>query len=150
MFGNIELEVLSPEKIVLVIQAKMVTLPGTIGYFSVLAGHIPLISTLKPGSLIVYDEDQLIIEHLFLTEGFVEVNQVRCLVLVQGVIPVAKLEKKAIQQGITNLNEDLEDAKDDTERNALRQNLAIEEAKLQVIKDTLQSPPIQSKIITSA
>lgn len=143
MFDKIELEIISPERIVLACQARMVTLPGSSGYFSVLAGHIPLISTLEPGSLIVYDEEKIITERLFITEGFTEVNQVRCLVLVQDVIPVEKLDKETITQKITDLNEDIEDAKDDKERHTLRRLLAIEDAKLRVLKDTtLQSPQI--------
>jgi len=49
MAGNIHLEVVTPEKIVVSEEAQIVAAPGTLGEFGVLAGHTPFLTTLKTG-----------------------------------------------------------------------------------------------------
>ena len=44
-----ELIILHPDKTIFKGEVNAVTLPGTIGKFSVLKGHAPMISTLGPG-----------------------------------------------------------------------------------------------------
>jgi len=49
MADTIHFDLVSPEQMLLSEDVIMVTLPGTEGYFGVLAGHAPVISTLRPG-----------------------------------------------------------------------------------------------------
>ncbi len=53
----IELEVVTPEKLVLRQTVQAVVLPGTEGSFGVLAGHLAMVTSLKPGMLKVQDEN---------------------------------------------------------------------------------------------
>lgn len=46
-------QIITPEKILLEGQATMVTVPGADGEFGVLAGHSHVISTLRPGEIVV-------------------------------------------------------------------------------------------------
>ena len=55
MADKISFDLVSPERLLLSGEAEMVTLPGTEGEFGVLAGHAPVISTLKPGIIDVKD-----------------------------------------------------------------------------------------------
>jgi F-type H+-transporting ATPase subunit epsilon len=51
MAAKIAFDLVSPEKLLLSAQADMVTVPGTEGYMGVMAGHAPLVSTLRAGMI---------------------------------------------------------------------------------------------------
>ena len=68
-----KLEIITPEQIYFTGEVTSVTLPGTIGMFTVWENHAPLISSLKEGKisyLVDNKESELNIE-----SGFVEVNK---------------------------------------------------------------------------
>ena len=48
-------ELVSPERLLLSEMVEMVVIPGTEGNFGVLPGHAPLISTIRPGMIEVYE-----------------------------------------------------------------------------------------------
>ena len=50
MMKELHLSIVSPEKSVFDGEVKIVTLPGTVGSFSIL-GHAPIVSSLKAGTL---------------------------------------------------------------------------------------------------
>ena len=67
------LEIISPEKIIYSGKAQSVTLPGLNGLFSILNRHAPIISALKAGAVSYrIDEKE---EEITISEGFVEVNK---------------------------------------------------------------------------
>ena len=48
---ELHLSIVSPEKSIFDGDVKIVTLPGTVGSFSILPGHAPIVSSLKAGRL---------------------------------------------------------------------------------------------------
>ncbi len=48
-----ELKIITPEKVLFAGDASMVTVPGADGEFGVLPGHSPVISTLRPGEIVI-------------------------------------------------------------------------------------------------
>lgn len=67
-----KLEIITPEKIYFSGEVSLVTLPGTIGSFSVLENHAPIISSLTHGNLVFREakgDTELNIEG-----GFVKMN----------------------------------------------------------------------------
>lgn len=48
---ELHLSIVSPEKSIFDGEVKSVTLPGTVGSFSILPGHAPIVSSLKAGTL---------------------------------------------------------------------------------------------------
>ncbi len=64
------LEIVSPEKILYSGEAELITLPGTVGRFTILERHAPIISSLEKGTLMyrVHGEDK----ELSINGGFVE------------------------------------------------------------------------------
>lgn len=46
-----KLEIISPEKMLFTGEVELVTLPGTLGSFTILPGHAPIISSLEMGKL---------------------------------------------------------------------------------------------------
>lgn len=48
---ELHLSIVSPEKSIFDGDVKIVTLPGTVGSFSILPGHAPIVSSLQVGTL---------------------------------------------------------------------------------------------------
>ena len=96
MAGKVNLELVSPEKILLAQEVDMVVVPGTEGYFGVLPGHAPLISSIRPGTIDVY-EGKVIAERIFVAGGFAEVTNKRCTVLADEAIRLAAIDRPAVE-----------------------------------------------------
>jgi F-type H+-transporting ATPase subunit epsilon len=52
--ANLHFELVSPEKLVFSGEVEQVDVPGAEGDFGVLAGHAPMVTTLRPGILTVH------------------------------------------------------------------------------------------------
>jgi F-type H+-transporting ATPase subunit epsilon len=76
----IELEIVSPERLLVSRPVDMVVIPAYEGEMGVLPGHAPVIALLRGGTIRLYDGDA-ITETLFVTGGFVEVTPQRVTVL---------------------------------------------------------------------
>ena len=68
----LKLRIISPEKLVFEGEVKKVTLPGTMGSFTVLDNHAPIISSLEKG-LIKYENANGLVE-VVVNSGFAEVK----------------------------------------------------------------------------
>jgi F-type H+-transporting ATPase subunit epsilon len=71
MAENIHLEVVTPEKIVISEEARIVASPGSLGEFGVLAGHTPFLTTLKTG-ILRYTDAAGQERYVFVSGGFAE------------------------------------------------------------------------------
>jgi F-type H+-transporting ATPase subunit epsilon len=71
MAGNILLEVVTPEKIVVSEEAQIVAAPGSLGEFGVLIGHTPFLTTLKTG-IIRFTNAGGQEQYVFVSGGFAE------------------------------------------------------------------------------
>jgi F-type H+-transporting ATPase subunit epsilon len=81
MAGTFKFELVSPERILMSVDADQVVVPGADGDFAVLAGHAPVIGTLRPGVLDVTSAAGK--KRLFVKAGFAEVDPTRLTVLAQ-------------------------------------------------------------------
>lgn len=81
MAGQLQLEVVTPERRLLSEQVNSVTVPGRGGELGILPGHAALISELQTGVL-SYNEDGTTFQ-LHVSGGFVEVNGDRVSVLAE-------------------------------------------------------------------
>lgn len=99
-------ELVSPERLLLSRQVGMVVVPGSEGLFGVLPRHAPLISTLVPGVIDVYEEGA-VTDRIFIAGGFAEVTEDRCTVLAEAAVPVAELDLEATERHILDLGEEL-------------------------------------------
>ena len=104
-------ELVSPERLLMSRQVGMVVVPGSEGLFGVLPRHAPLISTLIPGVIDVYEEGA-VTDRIFIAGGFAEVTEDRCTVLAEAAVPVAELDLAATEQHIVDLGEELKNLSD--------------------------------------
>ena len=131
MADKLAFELVSPEQLVLSVEADMVVAPGTEGDFGVLAGHAPLISTIRPGVVSVYDDKT--ITRFFVRGGFAEVTAAGLTVLAEQAIDLASVDRAALDARIKDTQEDVADAKDEAGRSSAQ--AALEH--LQMLRNAL-------------
>ena len=83
MAGNIRLEVVTPEKIVVSEETQIIASPGSLGEFGVLIGHTPFLTTLKTGA-IRYTDTEGRERYVFVSGGFAEALPDRVTVLAES------------------------------------------------------------------
>ncbi len=115
MAATFKLELVSPERIVLAADdAEQVLLPGAEGDFTVLAGHSPVISLLRPGVLdIVLASGK---KRVFVKGGFVEVDPTHVTVLAETAVDAADLSPERLAAERKSAEADLAEARDDNAR----------------------------------
>ncbi len=111
MTGTFKFELVSPERVLLSIDADQVVVPGSDGEFAVLAGHAPVIATLRPGVLDVTAGGSK--RRLFVKSGFAEVDPSRLTVLAEKAYDVEELSASAIAEELKSAEAELAAAKDD-------------------------------------
>jgi len=124
-----DLELVSPEKLVLSEAVDMAVIPGAEGDFGVLAGHSLLVSTLRPGVIEVYQGEQVTLR-LFVGGGFAEVTGTRCTVLADEAIPIGEIDVGTVTADIEALRAEIEEADTEDEKRVAAMRVVIAESKL--------------------
>ena len=114
MAGKIAFDLVSPERLLLSRQVDMVTVPGTEGYMGVIAGHAPLVSTLRAGMIDMQDDS--VDTRFFIRGGFAEINPGKITVLAEEAIPFRDIDIAVLDQRIADAQEDEIAAKTDADR----------------------------------
>ncbi len=86
MAGTFKIEIVSPERVLLSGEATEVIVPGMEGDFTVLEGHAPLISALRPGILDIKQGSGR--RRIYVRGGFAEVDPTALTILAQNLVDV--------------------------------------------------------------
>lgn len=132
MADKIEFELVAPERLLIEGEFDMIVLPGEDGDFGVLPRHAPIISTLRPGTIVIFEDGQ-ITSRIFVAAGFAEVTAERLTVMAEQASRIEEIDRAEVQQAISDLRDDIGIARDDSERATAEAGLVIAEAKLQAI-----------------
>jgi len=119
MAETIQLEIVTPERLVVSEPAEYIEIPGETGYLGVLPGHAPLITELAPGELTYRNGNQT--KRLAVAWGFAEVLQDKVTILAEAAekaeeIDIARAEaakKKAeaeLEKSGLEVNEEAQEA----------------------------------------
>ena len=100
----INLEIVSPERLLLSRDVDMVVIPASEGDMGVLEGHAPMMVMLRGGVVSLYEGDR-ITDTLFVAGGFAEVTPERCTVLAGEALPVNELERTEAEKRIRDAEE---------------------------------------------
>ena len=92
-------EIISPEKTILKSEATEVTIPSYEGQMGILKDHVPLITFLSPGLVIIKEKNE---EIFFIEEGTVEFINNNLLILSSTVKRINDLDKNSIDNIIKN------------------------------------------------
>lgn len=123
MTDKIAFDIVSPERLLLSDEADMVTVPGSEGDFGVLAGHMPLISTLRPGIIDIRGGSESGDLRFFVLGGFAEANPRKLTVLAEEALPMTSVDATTLDQKIKNTEEDLVLAKNESDRARVAEQL---------------------------
>ena len=123
--ATISFDLVSPENLIFNDEVGMIIVPGKDGDFGVLPGHSKVMSSLRPGRVMVYGEDKNLLKAFFVSGGFAEVNSEKCIVLAESVDEINELEKAAIEKEI----QELEGQESDT----TKEQLSIAKAKIDAL-----------------
>jgi F-type H+-transporting ATPase subunit epsilon len=114
MSGTIQLEVVTPERMVVKENANIVMAPGTLGEFGVLPGHTSFFTSLKTG-VIHYKDNQDKDRYVFVRGGFSETLPNRVTVLADSAerkseinIDRAKSAKERAEKRLANPTADID------------------------------------------
>jgi F-type H+-transporting ATPase subunit epsilon len=79
MAGTFKLEIVTPEAVTFSEDVDMVTLPGSEGEMGIYPKHVPLVTQLTPGEVVVVKNGQY--TYLAIGEGFVQITGERVAIL---------------------------------------------------------------------
>jgi F-type H+-transporting ATPase subunit epsilon len=101
--ATISFDLVSPENLIFNDEVGMVIVPGKDGDLGILPGHSKVMSSLRPGRVMVYGEGKNLLKSFFVSGGFAEVNPEKCIVLAESVNEINTLEKSVIEKEIQDL-----------------------------------------------
>ncbi|HXH24198.1 MAG TPA: F0F1 ATP synthase subunit epsilon [Vicinamibacterales bacterium] len=131
--GKVAFELVSPERLLVSQPVDMVVVPGGEGDFGVLPGHAPLISTVRPGVIEIY-EGTAVRDRIFVAGGFAEVTQERCTVLAEQAMRVADIDAGQVEQQLREARQDISDATTEAARAEAERRARLAEAKLEAVR----------------
>jgi F-type H+-transporting ATPase subunit epsilon len=88
----VDLEIVSPERMLLAEPVEMVTLPAAEGELGVLPGHSAMIVLLRGGTVRTWEGGK-VIQSLYVSGGFAEITPAKVTVLANAATPVADLSR---------------------------------------------------------
>jgi len=124
--GSIELEVVTPERKILSVRAQEVVLPGAEGYFGVLPGHAPFLTSLGIGELSYKDETGT--HFLAAADGFVEVLPTRVTVLARLCESAREIDIERAREAKRRAEESMKQAAKLSDQDMLMVELSLKKA----------------------
>ena len=115
--ATFQFDLVSPEKLLFSGAVTQVDVPGSEGDFGVLAGHAPMVTTLRPGILVVFrDGGEL---RVVVNGGFAEVSPTGMTVLADMAVPRDEFDPTVLAGVIKDTEDDIAKATDGWRRDKL-------------------------------
>ena len=93
MSDKFTVEIISPDKSILNLEANEVTIPSYEGQMGILKNHIPLITFLRPGIILIKAQEE---KKYYVEEGTVEFSNNNLLILTSTAKELSSLDKNSI------------------------------------------------------
>ena len=106
MSDKFTIEIITPDKTILKSEATEVTIPSFEGQMGILKDHIPLITFLRPGIILVQNQEE---KKYFIEEGTVEFSDNNLLILTSTAKDLENMEKSSINDLIDQAEKKLKD-----------------------------------------
>ena len=124
MSENFAVEIISPDKSILKSEASEVTIPSYEGQMGILKDHIPLITFLRPGLIVI--KENSVEKRFFIEDGTVEFSNNNLLILTSTAKNLDNLDKNSLDEIIKNSEEKIsKDGLSDKERYLLSYKIDI-------------------------
>ena len=129
MADKLAFELVSPDRLLMAVEADSVAMPGMEGDFGVLPGHAPLMSALRAGVIQVEGGSEGP-DRIYIAGGFAEVAADRLTVLAEEAIVVDDMDRADLEQRVAEANDELSGAEEGEDRR-------LAEGKVGVLQDLL-------------
>lgn len=86
----IQIEIISPEKVLVSREVDMAVLPGMEGDIAAMPERAPMMLLLRGGVVALYDGD-IVKDRYFVGGGFADITPTRCTVLADKAVPVSEI-----------------------------------------------------------
>jgi F-type H+-transporting ATPase subunit epsilon len=131
--SSVQLEVATPNGMVLSIQTESVQLPSSVGELGALGGHVPLLAALRPGILTFKKDGQLV--RAAVGGGFAEVLADRVRLIAEFYMTREQVDAAAARRDLEAVEIKLKALKatvDDVEYKELEREQQLAQARLQL------------------
>jgi F-type H+-transporting ATPase subunit epsilon len=119
--ADLHLDFVSAERVLFSGDVDQVDLPGAEGDMGILAGHAPLVTTLRPGVVTIFRDGKE--EPIVVIGGFAEVSPAGLTVLADKAVARGDFDMAGLAGEIKDAEEDVADATDDAQRDRLARHL---------------------------
>ena len=124
MSENFAVEIISPDQSILKSEASEVTIPSYEGQMGILKDHIPLITFLRPGLIVI--KENSVEKRFFIEDGTVEFSNNNLLILTSTAKNLDNLDKNSLDVIIKNSEKKIsKDGLSDKERYLLSYKIDI-------------------------
>jgi len=106
---NLQLKIITPEKIVVSESANSIVIPTEDGEINVLPGHIPLLTILIPGEIKIEKDSG--VDFIAVDKGFVKIEEDVVSVLTEAAIDIKDIDLANITDAETRAQKALEEAR---------------------------------------
>ena len=106
MSNKFTVEIISPDKSILNSEANEVTIPSYEGQMGILKEHIPLITFLRPGVILIQNQNE---KKYFVEEGTVEFSNNNLLILTSTAKDLKELNQNSIEDLLNQAEKKLGD-----------------------------------------
>jgi F-type H+-transporting ATPase subunit epsilon len=130
MAATLKLEIVTPEAVVYSDDVEMVTLPGADGQLGIYPLHVPVMTQLQPGELIVRKAGRD--NSLAVGEGLVEITGDHVSILTDMAIPAERIDEAKAEEARQRAEARLRDKLSDEEVASVNASLAHSLAQLRV------------------
>ena len=128
--ANVQFDLVSPERRLASVAASEVRIPATEGDMTAMANHLPTITTLRPGVLVVVHGGGA--DEYVVSGGFAEINAESVSVLAEQALPKAEVTQAVYDKMVDDAQAALVTAQADTSGDGSK---AVDAAK--VLSDTI-------------
>jgi len=116
MTDTLHLEIVSPERLLKDAEVAMVVVPGTDGDFGAMPAHAPMMSTIRPGIIEIYETETGEPEKLFVKSGLAQISDTGLTILAEEMIDLDSVDTAELAAGITEAQDAVNAASGDTAR----------------------------------
>tara|TARA_Y100001936_G_scaffold234071_1_gene260684 strand:- start:4 stop:444 length:441 start_codon:yes stop_codon:yes gene_type:complete len=128
-----QLDLVSPETVISSEPVSFVVFPASEGQIGVLPGHSPVLTSMVPGVIEIYPANNGEGRKVFVSGGFLDINQTQCTALAVDATPVDDMNWQDCQREYQRLLTEIEQAENAQEKTALEKQLTVQQAKLEAI-----------------
>jgi F-type H+-transporting ATPase subunit epsilon len=122
MAESFKFELVSPERLLVSLDAESVVIPGSEGEMTVMARHAPVMTTVKPGVIEIFGANGEK-ESFVIFGGFADILPEGCTLLAESAVRVSEIDRDDLEKRVQDAREDVQDASDEASRSKAEEYL---------------------------